>query len=389
MNSSRWATAPTPEPKPAPTKQDDSQPAAAAKGAPQPPQTQTYEQEQEQDFISSFDAEDEFAQTRPPDDLFDDDFTPLEQPAPVEPAEPIPDVPQREPIEERASISIRGQGAPRGPRGPRRGSQRGQAPPRERQEAPPAQSANTEATAGASPAPTGEQEARPERREAAVRGDRSGTGGLKREKLTEEELSAKLAAMKVKNASLMEQHAKSQADEDAFAAREAKAAVKRREERQNRQQLMGEREKNRQRKLQAQGGREWDQEKDEQDFNSNDRRGARRGAHGGIATSVHASTPDAPPEFIERRGGFRGRGGRRGRGDAGSPRPRQEQQRSQADAKPPTAVDFPDLPAASKTSNDEKADAPKTLEFPSKKPAPALEAPPVEEKKSWADQMEG
>lgn len=110
---------------------------------------------------------DEFAQTRPPDDLFDDDFTPIAESEaildPPPPAQPEPEQAQflREP--------------PKGPRG--RGGRRGggrTSPPR----APPpvnaAEPVTEEEAADATATP------KPERKESAVRGDRSGTGGIKK-----------------------------------------------------------------------------------------------------------------------------------------------------------------------------------------------------------------
>jgi hypothetical protein len=243
--------------------------------------------------------------------------------------------------------------------------------------------------------------------------------------------------MSLKNAALLEAHARSIADQESFEAREAVALQRRKEERVNRQQMMGEREKNRQRKLQAVGGREWDMEKNEEDFKDEGRR-AKRGAHGGIGGSRYASAAPAgsvpaaaQPEdsgeglqirgFAERgRGRGRGRGGR-GRGDhggggrgdhGGAARGGHKNQTVQS---PPSASDFPDLPLAAATpSKAEDVKPPATLDFPIKpKPAttegdasaqdatdlkdkPKLNhlpsfgfSSPPGEKKSWADQVEG
>lgn len=315
--------------------------------------------------------------------MFDDDFTPLEQSEP-----PVPVEPEYEPEPDPTTLQSSTFANPRGqsiPRGPRRGGapKRNPAPPREQ----PAEPTDAPTEDGAA------QQPRPERREAAVRGDRSGTGGPKREKLTEEELSAKLDAMKLKNATLMEKHARSQADEESFYAREAQAAVKRKEERQNRQQMMGERERNRLRKLQAQGGREWDMEKNEKEFASQDGRKARRGAFGGVGGEKTASSPPPPDaeDSSDRRGGFRGRGRGRGRGAFNRddrPQP-QRSTKQQKETAPPTSADFPELPAAVKSAAGSEPSAPKTLEFPGKKKTEGTVVSPVAEKQSWADQMEG
>jgi hypothetical protein len=257
--------------------------------------------------------------------------------------------------------------------------------------------------------------------------------------LSEEELTARLAAMKLKNARLTEAHARSQADQELFEQREAVALQRRKEERLNRQQMMGEREKNRQRKLQAVGVREWDMEKNEEDFKEEGRR-AKRGAHGGIGGSRYATATTTAPAAAatqtwesgdgfevrgagERGGRGRGRGrGGRGRGDhAGSARGGGGGggggggNKNQSVQSPPTAADFPDLPLAAATpSRGEDVKPPATLEFPIKpKPgstednAAAQEATalkekpklnhlssfgfssPAGEKKSWADQVEG
>ncbi|KAI9826563.1 MAG: hypothetical protein M1832_006159 [Thelocarpon impressellum] len=108
------------------------------------------------------------------------------------------------------------------------------------------------------------EEARP----GAVRGDRSKTGGVKKPKLTEDELSTRLASIKLKNAAREEAHRRAEADEASFRQREKQEQAKRAEERQNRQVMEGERERNRLRKLKAVGGLEWDSEKQEEDMNA-------------------------------------------------------------------------------------------------------------------------
>ncbi|KAK5239380.1 hypothetical protein LTR16_012014, partial [Cryomyces antarcticus] len=121
----------------------------------------------------------------------------------------------------------------------------------------------------------------------SVRGDRTATGGLKKPKLTEAELSAKMSSLTIKNAARTAAYERAEADAASFAEREAKSAeamrLKQKAERQSRQVMMGERERNRQRKMGAMGGREWDAEKNEADFAAASvLRGARRGAHGGV-----------------------------------------------------------------------------------------------------------
>ncbi|EED23407.1 conserved hypothetical protein [Talaromyces stipitatus ATCC 10500] len=160
----------------------------------------------------------------------------------------------------------------------------------------------------------------------AVRGDRSGTGGIKKPKLTEEELAERMAAAKLKAAKKAAAYARAEADEASFQQREKVAAEKRRQELANRKVMDSERERNRMRKLGAQTGREWDAEKKEEDYNG--RRGGgsqyRRGMHGAVSgfarrTDQLSNGLEMFDDFPEFRGrGGRGRGGRgRGRGGAG------------------------------------------------------------------------
>jgi hypothetical protein len=158
--------------------------------------------------------------------------------------------------------------------------------------------------------------------------------------------------MKILNAQKAERFRLSEADSAAFALKEKEMVQKRiAEQKATRHQDM-ERAKNRQRKLQAQGGREWDSEKVESDIVDGRGRGRSseyvRGGHGrvisgGLAGSRYASTAqdevDRGP-LSRGRGGFegRGRGNRSGRGGRGEP----------VASTIPTADDFPSLPAPSK-----------------------------------------
>ncbi|KAK7887969.1 hypothetical protein LTR67_009363 [Exophiala xenobiotica] len=167
-------------------------------------------------------------------------------------------------------------------------------------------------------------------RTPAVRGDRSATGGMRKPKLTEEELSAKLAAAKERSQNLAAAHARAQADAASFEERERLANQKREKDRVQRKAMDKEREKNRQRKMGAMGGREWDAGKNEEDFSS---RGNGRGGSGGSRRVYQSGmTPEQQfqaeqddlrqYEWHEDRGrGGRGRGGRwrggRGRGRGG------------------------------------------------------------------------
>ncbi|EGC49341.1 conserved hypothetical protein [Histoplasma capsulatum var. duboisii H88] len=162
----------------------------------------------------------------------------------------------------------------------------------------------------------------PAPRTFAVKGDRSGTGGVKKPKLTENELTERMKAAKLKAAERAAAHARAEADEASFLERERVAAEKRREEMQNRHAMNNERERNRRRKLEAQTRREWDVEKSVEAFASTAGRGRgsyRRGAHGAVANAGTAPAADgvrgfAGDSLIEHESGgyFRGRGSGRG-----------------------------------------------------------------------------
>ncbi|KAG8532815.1 uncharacterized protein KY384_002693 [Bacidia gigantensis] len=179
---------------------------------------------------------DEFAQTRAPDDLFfDDDYTPLPAPTPQ-----IYETEQTPPLELQNNRSA--------------------SPSKESEVQPPDQPPAPVLTN--SPTPTSPPTARSTNviaqsptapRIAPVRGDRHLTGGLVKPKLTEEELSSKLAAAKLNSAKRAEAHRLAEADEADFHAREAKVQVRRQEEGKARRVMDMERERNRIRKLGAQG----------------------------------------------------------------------------------------------------------------------------------------
>ena len=205
-------------------------------------------------------------------------------------------------------------------------------------------------------------------RAEAVRGDRSRTGGLQQTKLTEDELTARMHAIKLKNVNLEAAHARAEADQASFHAREAEAQEKRKQERQNRQQMMGEREKNRLRKLKAVGGREWDVEKGSDHAAEHEQDGRsqfRRGAYGGVVsnrssggeradedTAELAEQAQARPGFRE---GGRGRGRGRGRGEADGGRGGRQttQRRGDTEQQAPEAADFP--PLTTKTTKEDSA----------------------------------
>ena len=285
---------------------------------------------------------DEFAQTRQPDNLFDDDFTPI-----AEPAEP----PIRPPRAPRAQLDQKH-------------------PPRQ-----PPQQRTPDAVSDNDPNNPiiPDQTQRPA---TAVRGDRSATGGVNKPKLTEDELSERLAAVKLKNAKREEAHRLAEADEASFQQREAVASQKRREEGAARRAMDQEREKNRLRKLAVKGGREWDEGKEEQDLSKERGSQFRRGAYGGIAYRGgrggyrdYGAEEVATGDYGPNRG--RGRGGRirRARGE-GSGRGRTEPAKAENDSQNIVRKeDFPSLPGA-------------------QRPLEPLASPIGEKQESWADQVE-
>lgn len=349
--------------------------AAAAAFAPSspaapPPDLSTYDEftqtgGQEEDL---FDDLAESMQTRPPEDLFDDDFTPVQQPVieesmvqptPVEPvlaaqsdAQPIP---QQAPQSNRGrNDGARGRARGRG-RGGRKESQgqQGQAK---------AEQTNEDPVNAPENAPTGPKK----ETIASVRGDRRGTGGVRKPKLSESELAEKMAQIQIKNASLTAAHARAEADAASFAEREqqakAQSAQRAKEERKDRQQMMGERERNRLRKLKALGGREWDMEKTEDDFSKGGKYD-KKGGFGGDKEDYTDGREYLLREPKEKRGGA----------SAGTRGGKQPQEAV------PKKEDFPSLPAT--TTKGEEAGTKKDKDA-------SFFDNAATKGKSWADQVE-
>ena len=306
---------------------------------------------------------DEFAQTRQPDDLFDDDYTPYTESAPELPvAPPAPVRQETRPVQSRH-----------------------RSPPTE-----PMQDANSvptedTATSEAPSHPVTKSEIKPP---LSVRGDRSATGGILKPKLTEEELSARLAAARLNNVKREEAHRLAEADEAEFQQREAQEIQKRRQEGIAKREMDREREKNRQRKLAVKSGREWDESKEEVEppprsggysrGASGGYRGTRgRGAHGDVIREDGRYEGRDSGSDIRGRG--RGRGikgeyrGDRGRGGHGN--------HKSAESRIPTAADFPELPKASAGAGSKKPEI-------TSSDVDKLMKPLSEGQQSWADQVE-
>ncbi|PYI05474.1 hypothetical protein BO78DRAFT_387733 [Aspergillus sclerotiicarbonarius CBS 121057] len=375
------------------------------------------------DPVSDATVMDEFAQTRGGDDLFDDEIVPV----PAAEQKPVPEVheePAPAPVVEndaqpaRTDTSPRsrggerrgrGRGRGRGGRGSHSSGRRGDGAVKNK----PAESAtehedkSAEASTPETPA-EGDQTAKEDTTAAAegprvpaVRGDRSATGGIKKPKLTEEELSRRIAAAKENAAKIAAAHARAEADQASFLEREKVAEEKRRQERQHRRVMDNERERNRLRKLNALNGREWDAEKKEEDYNS---RGGgkgqfRRGMHGGVSGYTRRDFDSQPGEEPHNddnhphhyRG--RGRGGRGGRGRGGHRGPRGESAldgasdqsatgRPKPEAPAPVITneaEFPALPGSEKKSGDGAPATPDLLKSDSLSPVAGT---------SWAEQVE-
>jgi hypothetical protein len=170
-----------------------------------------------------------------------------------------------------------------------------------------------------------------------------------------------MASISLKNASLTEAHARAEADAASFAERESQAQVasaqRAKEERKDRQQMMGERERNRMRKLKAMEGREWDMEKQEDDFSKGGKFDGK-----GFAGDKEGYTDGREYLYREPRGGG-GRGG--GRGGAGKGRV--------GEAVVPRKEEFPALPEKAGTAGVKDT---------------SLSSPAAAGKSSWADQVE-
>jgi hypothetical protein len=339
----------------------------------------------------------EFAQSREDDDLFADDFEPVSAPIVVEEAPII--APQHEPV---ANVPQVKNGAQRSspPRGEsnnheRRNNNRDRGSERKRggrgrggatnnglnssryasQEPESAVAPPAEATPSTEQVPTGPSETAASPSDThpqlnkpipSVRGDRSLTGGPSHKKLTEEELTAKLERMKIINAEKSKSFQKSEEDRAGYAEKVEEERRKRAEEMATRRVMEGERMKNRERKLKAMGGREWDEGKDEKDFEDKKGRSSQyvRGGHGGVIRGRGGLAGSRYNDELEENGysggsdNYRGRGSNRGRGGRGrdsngrggrgaaSPRPQTV----------PAPEDFPSLPTPSKSTNITKSD---------------------------------
>lgn len=158
-----------------------------------------------------------------------------------------------------------------------------------------------------------------------------------------------MEAAKLNAAKIAAAHARAEADQASFQERERIAQEKRRQEYLNRRAMDGERERNRLRKLNAQTGREWDAEKQEEDYNP---RGPgsqyRRGMHGGVSGYTRRGYENGAQDEDGSHNGYRGRGrgGRGGRGRGGPRGGRGDHSSSNGDHTRPTTAEVKTTPSA-------------------------------------------
>lgn len=381
--------------------------------------------------------EDQFG-GRTDDDLFYDDFEPVEsepvvtedEPAPSpQPAAPAPiedTQPAQAPTPSKPQPGLAKPSAPKG----LASSRHAEKPPATTEPAPkpaaapasaeapakaqepPSSSSEPSAKSTAPPnAPTAPKE-KPHRANAASahlnNPARLQSGANPRQKLTEDELSVKMEKMKLLSAEKTRKFEKAEKDEkqhaEAYArgmeqARKRKVEAEERRKRgeENQRKLDDERAKNRERKLKAMGMKEggWDEGKEALAEEESRRgfkganggvRGARRGGLGDSRHAVEGEETLDVDRFLDdrHRGGGRGRG--RGRGGAGRGG-RGGQERGPDRPAPtkqsvPSTNDFPALPAGAAPSKDIASD--------NKSPAvtePITLSPAVPGGK-WDDEME-
>ena len=192
-----------------------------------------------------------------------------------------------------------------------------------------------------------------------------------------------MAAAKENAAKLSAAHARAEADQASFLEREKVADEKRRQERANRRVMDSERERNRQRKMNALNGREWDATKQEDDYNPRGGKGGfRRGMHGGVSGYTRRDFDDGRPDENGRdnRGGYRGSQRGRGRGKGG--RGRNNSRGPRRDGWQPD--DALEKPAAAKNETKPPTPAPAATneaEFPA---LPGAKERPADTKPHWA-----
>ena len=226
-------------------------------------------------------------------------------------------------------------------------------------------------------------------RPPAVRGDRTATGGIKKPKLTKEELTAILEKAGERSKTRSDRHAREKADAADFAERESAAEQERIKDAANRRAMEGEREKNRARKMAVMGRREWDAEKNE-DFkgaSGRTRGNYTRGANGGVPGNLVQQPDDDLKQYRWNgdRGVNRGQGRRRGGESGRGASEVTSNYRNGAGVRPDVAaeIEFPALPATTKGNGDKPTAKRVEQDKASPEVGSATTGPD-----SWADQVE-
>lgn len=164
--------------------------------------------------------------------------------------------------------------------------------------------------------------------------------------------------------------------------REKVAAEKRREEEANRRAMDSERAKNRERKLNAATGREWDSSKHEDEFNSRGRGQYRRGMHGAVSGHTRRDFDQAPSHNQDRprRSHRGGRGGiSHNRGDHNPQRPSNKPEPRPSAPAIASETEFPSLDSGKKDQTPAQKPPSPTKQTEDKSPVTGG---------SWADQVE-
>lgn len=191
-------------------------------------------------------------------------------------------------------------------------------------------------------------------------------------------MDKRIASARENAAKVAAAHARAQADLLSFLDREKEEAEKRRVETANRRAMDSERAQNRQRKLKAVTGREWDATKQEEDYAPRGR-GYRRGMHGAVTGHTHRDF-----EAKHHEGPARNQGGTRGRKGKGGRRGSSRGSASTSDRASGEAAAEPAPPAAPAMTSE--TDFPSLGEMKNTLPEDGESKSPVGG--SWADQVE-
>ena len=345
---------------------------------------------------------------RTDDDLFYDDFEPVEseavvvEEAPKPAPEPVPSVPSNDTRSEQAHIPpSAATSSGHEPQGLASSRYADKPPPEPKTTSEPPSDAN-KPPPNAPTAPKEKPQRQPGQNPHVSNAARLQSGANPRQKLTEDELAAKMEKMKLLAAEKTRKFEKAEEDERQHAEayergmeearkRRLEAEQRRKRGEENQRKLNDEREKNRERKLKAMGMKEggWDEGKEAMEEEEARRgfkganggiRGSRRGGLGGSRYARDGEDQPDVDRFLDDRYRGRGRGrgrgtaGRGGRGGADGPPARAPEPKQSV----PKTEDFPALP-----SDGTKKAEPAAMPPPA--PEPTLPLPPGAK---WDDEME-